>query len=152
MKVIVTTTSLPFLFMLPSCDGWPKISENLLWIFPGSNWLNPEGGWVVSRTDDKCQWNVPAIAEISLTFLTLIRLSCDISLSYPDVSKTLFTAARINGSAVPKQACTFNNAARNFNPFLDKKAFSWFVFEVLLTGPKLWNFEIMEKDCCENYS
>ena len=37
-------------FLVPSCDVWPKISENLLWIFPGSNWLNPEGQGCQSRS------------------------------------------------------------------------------------------------------
>ena len=68
-------------FSAPSCDVWPKMSENLLWIFPGSNWLNPEGqrcqshSWRVSM---KC----PDIAEIFSHFSTY----SDYFLTFPDVN------------------------------------------------------------------
>ena len=66
-------------FSAPSCDVWPKMSENLLWIFPGSNWLNPEGqrcqshSWRVSM---KCP------AEIFSHFSTY----SDYFLTFPDVN------------------------------------------------------------------
>ena len=93
-------------FSAPSCDVWPKMSENLLWIFPGSNWLNPEG--------QRCQshsWRV-SMKCLLRYFLNLLRLFSDVSGRQPPL-----IAAEINGSPVSRQSCTFNNAARNSSPF-----------------------------------
>ena len=67
-------------FLVPSCDVWPKISENLLWIFPGSNWLNPEGqgcqshSWQVSMKCPSHCWDIFDIYHSNQIFLTLPTL------------------------------------------------------------------------------
>ena len=114
------------LFLAPSCDVCPKISENLLWIFPGSNWLNPKGGAGVSvaqltSVNEKSQpllkhfWHFSS--EFFLTFLSLFETSAN-----------PFTAAEINGSPVSRLRIALSTMQRGISTlFLKQKTLqlSW---------------------------
>ena len=96
-------------FSAPSCDVWPKMSENLLWIFPGSNWLNPEGqrcqshSWRVSM---KCP------AEIFSHFSTY----SDYFLMFPDVNPP--HCSQNKWVACFQAVLHFQQCSKEFQPFL----------------------------------